>query len=292
MHMSSPLRYPGGKSCLLELTSAILRHNDLQCGHYAEPYAGGCGLALSLLYGGHVAEVHINDFDRAVWSFWHSALHQTTEFAELIVSTPVTIDEWHRQREVYRTAKGQDTLELGFATLFLNRTNRSGVIKGGGVIGRLGQKGAYKIDCRYNTDDLVRRIKRIARYRNRIHLTQLDALDFLDSCEDLPSRSLLFIDPPYFKKGPGLYASYYKPDDHAVLAARVREIVKPWVVTYDDVSQIRTLYQEHRQFCFDIHYSLNEKRTGTELLIVADCLILPPETNRKRIDRRPRPILV
>ena len=74
---ASPLRYPGGKTSMLSLAATILRDNGLERGHYAEPYAGGCGLALSLLYGGHVADIHINDIDPAVWAFWHSVLNRT-----------------------------------------------------------------------------------------------------------------------------------------------------------------------------------------------------------------------
>ncbi len=279
----SPLRYPGGKACLLDLTASLLKLNGLHCGHYAEPFAGGCGLALGLLYGGAVAEIHINDLDPAIWAFWHSVLEETDAFVGMVRDTAVTIEEWHRQRQLLRAGDITHSLKLGFAAFFLNRTNRSGVIKGGGVIGGLDQSGNYKIDCRYNTDDLTRRIRRVARYGDRIHLTNLDALDFINASGSMPARSLMFIDPPYYKKGPGLYTSFYKPDDHAILAKRVLQIDRPWVVTYDDVPSIRALYNKHRQFCFDINYSLQEKRVGTELLIASKGLRLPPTFNDRQI---------
>lgn len=267
---------------MLDLTASILRMNTLSCGIYAEPFAGGCGLALSLLYGGQVAEICINDLDRGIWSFWASVLDQNEAFIELVEATPVTIDEWHRQREAL-SAANTGTLALGFATFFMNRTNRSGVIKGGGVIGGLDQSGNYKIDCRFNVEDLVRRLRRVSRYRDRIHLTNLDALDFLDHCSAFPQRSLLFIDPPYFKKGPGLYASYYKAEDHALLSKRVKRLKTPWLITYDDVPTIRALYDDTPQFGFDIRYSLNEKRTGNELLIAPSRLRVPPSLEARRI---------
>lgn len=270
---------------MLELTSSIMRLNRLERGHYAEPFAGGCGLALSLLYSGLVAEVHINDLDPAIWSFWHSVLEDTEALISKIKETPVTISEWHQQREFHRVGDRKDSLALGFATFFLNRTNRSGIIKGGGVIGGLDQTGNYKIDCRYNVDDLVRRMRRIARYRDRIHLSNVDATDFLANCSNLPSNSLLFIDPPYFKKGPGLYNSFYKPDDHGQLAKQVLELSSPWIVTYDDVLPIRQLYQTRRQFCFDINYSLQEKRVGTELLIASKGLRLPTAARARQVNR-------
>lgn len=262
-----------------------MKLNGLERGHYAEPFAGGCGLALSLLYSGQVAEIHINDLDPAIWAFWNAVLEQTEELLARISATPVTIDEWHRQRDIHRAQDVSDPLKLGFAAFFLNRTNRSGIIKGGGVIGGLDQTGNYKIDCRFNVDDLSRRIKRIARYRDRIHLTSADAVDFLASCSDLPENSLLFIDPPYFRKGPGLYTSFYKPADHAILANRVMELTTPWIVTYDDVPQIRGLYRDRRQFCFDINYSLQEKRTGTELLVASKGLRMPAEARSRQVSK-------
>lgn len=283
MRTSSPLRYPGGKSCLLELTSNVMRLNGLERGHYAEPFAGGCGLALSLLYGGFVAEIHINDLDPSIWAFWHSVLNDTESLIEKIEETPVSIDEWQKQREIHRDQNHDDPLALGFSAFFLNRTNRSGIIKGGGVIGGLDQTGNYKINCRYNAGDLGRRIRRVGRYRNRIHLTNNDAADFLTTCADLPKNSLLFIDPPYFKKGPGLYTSFYKPGDHALLARQVLKLTAPWIVTYDDVPQIRELYRARRQFCFDIHYSLQEKRKGTELLIASKGLKLPGPARERQV---------
>lgn len=283
MRTISPLRYPGGKSCLLELTAAIMRANKLEHGHYAEPFAGGCGLALSLLYGGHVAEIHINDLDPSIWAFWHSVLEHTDELVARMKETPVTIQEWHLQREVHRSLDPSDPIKLGFSAFFLNRTNRSGIIKGGGAIGGLDQTGAYKIDCRYNLEDLTRRVRRVARYRDRIHLSMLDAIEFMRSCGSLPTRSLLFIDPPYFRKGPGLYTSYYKPADHAVLADEVLKIATPWVVTYDDTPEIRSLYRSRRQLAFDIQYSLNEKKPGSELLIASKNLRLPEQLRDRQI---------
>jgi DNA adenine methylase len=187
---ASPLRYPGGKSRLLELAALILRLNDLERGHYGEPYAGGCGLALSLLYGGYVADIHINDIDPAIWAFWRSALFETKALTSLVNGVPVTVDEWHKQRAIYFEQDDTDPVKLGFSAFFLNRTNRSGVIKEGGIIGGLDQTGEYKIDCRFNREDLSRRIERIAKYKDRIHLTRLDALNFI---KNLPKSCLIVL---------------------------------------------------------------------------------------------------
>lgn len=283
---ASPLRYPGGKSCMLSLTSAILRLNQLERSHYVEPYAGGCGLALELLYGGYVADIHINDIDPSIWAFWHCVLNETDALIEKVLNTPVTMEEWLRQREYLRSNDTSDTLALGFCAFFLNRTNRSGIIKGGGVIGGLDQTGNYKIDCRYNANGLAQRITRIKKYADRIHLSNLDAVQFIAQCDrDLPMETLMFVDPPYYKKGSSLYTSFYKPEDHADLSRVIIAMDRPWVVTYDNAPEIQGLYRDRRQYCFDINYSLQDKRVGTELLIASKGLKMPDAVRDRQVNR-------
>lgn len=271
---------------MLGLVAATLQQNGLERGHYAEPYAGGCGLALSLLYGGFVSNIHINDIDPAVWSFWRCVLTETDALTALVETTPVTVDEWRKQRATFRAMDLGDHLALGFSAFFLNRTNRSGVIGSGGVIGGLNQTGNYLIGCRFHREDLVRRIKRVSRYADRIHLTHLDALDFLVRCKGtLPPNSMLFVDPPYFRKGPELYTNFYKAADHSKLAAKVLSVDWPWIVTYDDAPEIRALYRDRRQYGFGITYSLNEKRVGAELLVASKGLRVPEAVRGNQVNR-------
>jgi DNA adenine methylase len=274
----SPLRYPGGKAALLETMSSILRLNKLDRGHYVEPYAGGCGLALSLLIGGHASDIHINDLDRSIWAFWHCVLNHSKDLTDLIMHSPITVAEWYRQREVQARSSKAHVVELGFSTFFLNRTNRSGVIKGAGIIGGLSQSGNYKIDCRFNREDLAARVRRIAKYRSRIHLSNLDAIPFLKETDrTLPPETLFCIDPPYFAKGSSLYTNFYGPQEHAIVAKVIHKLKHKWVVTYDDAQEIRSLYSAHRKYSFDIQYSIQTKRIGSELLIASSGLRLPAD---------------
>lgn len=285
---TSPLRYPGGKTCLYDLAGRILRLNKLERGHYAEPYAGGSGLALSLLFGGHVGHIHLNDIDRSIWAFWHSVLYETEALVERVITAPVDMDQWHRQRQIYLSPADYDDLTLGFAAFFLNRTNRSGIIKGGGVIGGLDQTGNYKIDCRFNRPELAKRIRRIARYRSRISLYRMDALMFIEAMDcQLPARCFFCIDPPYFNKGSSLYTSFYNPADHLAVSQAVIGLERPWILTYDNTPEISHLYKARRQYSFDVNYSVQTKRIGTELLVASKGLKLPSEV-RDRLVYRPQ----
>jgi DNA adenine methylase len=282
---TSPLRYPGGKTCLLGLVSRILRSNKLERGHYAEPYAGGCGLALALLYSGFVSDIHVNDIDPAIWGFWNFVLDDTEEFIKLMNKTPVTLREWKRQKRVLGDPSS-DPSDLGFAAFFLNRTNRSGIIKRAGVIGGLKQKGDYTIDCRFNKGELTRRIRRIRKYRSRIHLYRKDAIKFIDYVErELPSDTFLCIDPPYFHKGSSLYTSFYRRKDHEKVADRILRLNSPWILTYDYCDEIHQLYSARRQFQYSLNYSAQEKRVGTELLIASKGLRIPDDLRASQVHR-------
>jgi len=278
----SPLRYPGGKSSLMDMMESVIHNNELRYYHYAEPYAGGCGLALALMYGGHVSEIHINDIDPAIWSFWHSVLNETDDLVRLIESTPITLNEREIQREVYLKSDITDPLSLGFSTFFLNRTNRSGIIKGAGAIGGKSQAGIYKIDCRFNREDLSNRVRRISKYKDRITLYNQDAIEFMKSSNSFSKNTFFFIDPPYYNKGASLYTSFYKPEDHALVAKAVSSLERPWLVTYDNTIEISKLYENYRQHSFNINYSLQTKRKGDELLITSNDIYMGNELNQYR----------
>lgn len=275
---------------MLTLVACLIRENRLVRPDYAEPYAGGSGLALGLLYGAYVNHVHLNDIDPGIWSFWHAVLEECDELVNLVENVPVTVDEWHRQKRIASAANTDNPVSLGFATFFLNRTNRSGIIKGAGMIGGFEQKGRYAIDCRFNREDLVRRIRRVHRYRSRIHLHKLDAITFLSKRSYFEPDTFFAIDPPYYRKGPCLYTSFYRPEDHGDVAYAVKNLRHPWIVTYDMSDEVRRLYRDFRQFEFDIRYSVQSKRVGTELLIASKGLRVTSEIRSRRVKVRLQPV--
>jgi DNA adenine methylase len=281
----SPLRYPGGKQILGNVLAELIRLNRASGGTYIEAYAGGAGAALSLLFAEHVSRIVINDKDPAIFAFWNGVLHRTERFVKLLRETPTTVDEWQAQREVYLKPRGHSALRLGFATFFLNRCNRSGVIANGGIIGGKQQTGKWKIDARFNREELEARIRRISLYRERIDLHSMDAIDFLrDVIEPMPTREkpFVYLDPPYYAKGSGLYLNHYQPDDHGAVATYLRGAPFRWVLTYDNVAQIRALYADFRQVPFSLNYSAREASVGSEVMVVKDGLTLPA-TWKKRI---------
>lgn len=276
---NSPLRYPGGKAILSDFLAEVLVVNGIRDGIYIEPYAGGAGAALNLLFAEHVQHIVLNDADPCIFAFWNAILHRKHDFIRRLKDTPVTIDEWKRQREIYRQQARQSRIKVAFAAFYLNRCNRSGIIANGGLIGGLEQTGNWKLDARFNKDELVRRIEKIYCYRDRIQLYNMDAADFLENVGHLGRTRndiLVYLDPPYYLKGSGLYLNYYQPADHVKLASFIKqqEAFK-WLMTYDDVPVIRTLYSDCMTFAFQINYSAHSRKKGNELLIHGNDLVMP-----------------
>ncbi|UFS61561.1 DNA adenine methylase [Sulfurimonas sp. HSL-3221] len=264
----SPLRYPGGKGKLSNWVANFMRHNNISGGVYIEPYAGGAAVALYLLLQEYVDHIVINDADPVIYSFWWSVINETDALTTLIRDTPVTIKEREKQLKIINNTDEHSLLEVGFATFFLNRTNRSGILKAG-VIGGNQQDGKYKIDARYNKENLIARIQLIAKYKNRITLFNLDAIELL---KEPPIRgfknSLIYLDPPYFKKGSQLYRNFYNPSDHAAIRDSIKKLTSPWIITYDNCDEINQLYSDFPQETFSITYSTHMSRNkGSEVLI-------------------------
>ena len=243
----SPLRYPGGKAILSEFLQCAIYDNGLQGCSYIEPFAGGAGAGLELLTAGHVDRVVINDVDRAIYSFWNSVIKRPKELVDRIENTPLTVSEWRRQRDIYRGSR-QKQIDLGFATFFLNRCNRSGIIKNAGPIGGLDQTGEWKIDARFNRKDLAGRITELASYGDRIIVTNEDAISLISSLDEKVGYGPKFIyaDPPYYVKGAELYLSHFCLKDHQSLASVLHALDEPWVLTYDDVVETRQFYAQDK----------------------------------------------
>ena len=277
----SPLRYPGGKACLTNQIKNIIILNGIRGIEYAEPFTGGGGLALSLLADGYVSHVHLNDLDSAIFSFWSSVLEETPEMCRLIRDTSVTIEQWHHQKDILSNPSKYSILELGFATFFLNRTNRSGIITGG-VIGGLQQNGNYKIDCRFNKNDLIQRIELIASLKNNISLTRFDACEFIKNViNNNPKYCLTFLDPPYYKKGNHLYFNAFNHKDHLKLSKVIQNKLKePWIVTYGDVPEINAMYSLSSNIRYQINYTVSTKKKGSEIMYYSPNLKAPPNLRR------------
>jgi DNA adenine methylase len=288
-YVYAPLRYPGGKAKLAPFIKRVFEENRLCDGHYVEPYAGGAGIGLSLLLTEYSRHIHLNDISYPLYCLWDTILNSTEYLVRRIRNVNVTPTTWRRQKRILRSPYDYTPSEAGFAFLFLNRTNRSGIVNGG-MIGGKGQTGKWKIDARFGRPELVRRIEAIAQYRERISIYCMDAMAFMQMITpQLPAKSLLYLDPPYYVKGSRLYPDYYRHEDHEHIAEYVQQrVTQPWIVTYDNVPEIGLLYACRNNMAYDLDYSASTRRKGTELMFFSDSLKVPASTSPVFWNMRPK----
>jgi len=275
MRYLSPLRYPGGKAKLAPFFERVIRQQTVRPKHYAEPFAGGAGAALRLLVDGVVTSIHLNDINPGIASFWRCVFQEGERFARAIESAEVTLETWRSAQETYLDPETADSFDLGMATFFLNRTNRSGILTAG-PIGGLEQTGNWKIDARFNKESLAARVRLLYSFRRSVSLYELDALDFLEEIEPLQTEALVYVDPPYIQQGDDLYMHAFDMDAHRQLSKQLTETSLPWVLTYDVDKKISDeLYNEHRLATFDISHTAHVQHVGSEYVVFSPKLKLP-----------------
>lgn len=261
----SPLRYPGGKNCIFPFVSRVFYENRLLGVSYAEPYAGGAGLALRLLFEGYVERIYINDLDKQIFAIWDTIINYTDKFCEWIKEVEISIHNWNKYRDILVTSDKVSNFELAKSAFFLNRTNISGIIKGG-VIGGQNQKGKYKIDARFNKFDLINRIKKIETLKDRITISNLDGINFINKLNQKKESMFIYLDPPYYQKGADLYMNFCSNEDHRRLSERVRKLRHYWMVSYDNHEFILNLYSDQKKISYNLSQSASN-RVGKEILM-------------------------
>lgn len=277
----SPLRYPGGKAELYKYIENVINTNELTGCEFYEPFAGGASVSLALLQKGTIKKATLIEKDPLIFSFWKSVFEYTDILCEKIENTEVNVDTWNTMSSFKNIELPVSTLipDLGFAALFLNRTNFSGILKAG-PIGGQNQLGNYKIDCRFNKKRLIEAISFLSLYRDRVDVIWTDGISYIknNKAKLSSSKCFVYIDPPYYNKGKSLYRHYFGNKEHVELADQIKTSNFPWLLSYDNCVYINDLYctdsteLKRRTLYFD--YSVRTSRKEKEILI--SNLEIPP----------------
>jgi DNA adenine methylase len=282
--LSTPLRYPGGKQKIASFIVEILQCNNISDINYIEPYAGGAGVAINLLLNKKVKTIHLNDKCIPIYSFWKTLINEPKWLCKKILLSSLNTEEWKRQREIIRNVDKHSLEEVGFATFYLNRCNRSGILNGG-IIGGLNQDGIWKMDARFNKKSLINRIEAIANVSNSIKVTKYDAEILIARLANNTRNSFIYYDPPYLSKGEKLYLNHYIPEDHKRISKLIQKIKgKYWIVSYDNDDYITNLYKKRKKFVYSLQYNASKVYLGQELFIFSDNIKIPQKSIIPQID--------
>ena len=266
----TPLRYPGGKSALADFVWHTMELSGCTEIPYCEPFAGGAGVAMNLLLQGKVKSVILNDLDTGIYSIWYAIFNDTEWFIEAINNTEITLAVREQQKKVYNELKNFDAYshDLAFATFFLNIVNYSGILTGGPIGGKE-QKGKYKLDCRFNKQSLIDKIKEIAKYRDNVQLFHMDAVELLKN----QSNIFVFADPPYWQAGDMLYEASVEHSKLAKVLCELKDI--HWIATYDNNINVANVYEEYgaHSKLFELQYSASRKRKELECMFYKNVAI-------------------
>ncbi len=267
----TPLRFPGGKSWLLEYVKSFLKFHNLKDASVIEPFAGSASISIGLLEDGIIEKAYICESDPLIVSFWLSVLEDNEELVELVKSVNVSIDTWWAFKKYLEpdAINKFSRIELALAFIFYNRTNYSGIIKAGPLGGKK-QRSNYKIGCRFNKEQINKKIRNLRKFSEKLQVFHDDGVEFMKRARSLSKTDNLFfyVDPPYYKTGRQLYRDYFTEKDHLNLANYLTKVDLPWLLSYDDSEFIKNIYTKTNQtYVYTDYQSRHNGRSIKELLI-------------------------
>ncbi len=285
----TPLRYPGGKTWLLDYVKEFLKFHRLEPIALVEPYAGSASISIGLLRVGLVQEAFISEKDPLIVAFWNAVLENNDELIEYVSTLEISMDTWFSSKKYlsYDSAEKYSTIELAGAFLFFNRTNYSGIIKGGPLGGKR-QESSYKLDCRFNRKRIMEKIRNLQGLEGRLHVSESDGIDFMEKMAmNGPEEMIFYIDPPYYGAGKNLYRYYFTDKEHEELSAFLTTLELPWLLSYDDAEFIKALYKKKTKFPVYTDYQSGYLKKDVKELLISN-YIIPPIAPKTLIESQPQ----
>lgn len=270
-------RYPGGKYKLRKEITKRLTTQVIHKGvEYREPFFGGGSIGLELLNKNpDITRVWLNDKDTSIACLWTAVIQYPAYLKRCVQRFTPSVKAFHDfQRElpeIYDVPKESGkVVDVGFKKIAIHQISYSGLgTKSGGPLGGEDQKSPYKIDCRWSPDYICEQIDRAHHLFTKVQLHNecCTNLDFSGLLEDTSCDALLYLDPPYYEKGNELYECGFSLVDHERLMSALKETKHPWVLSYDDCLQVRSLYKWANVDSLGVNYSIKAARNKPELLI-------------------------
>jgi DNA adenine methylase len=274
----SPLRYPGSKQKLVKYFERILSFNSVSPDVIVEPFVGGGSTFLYFLVCRLAQKAIIGDRDRVIYSFWKVLFSQPQILIDFVLHVKVNVDTFYEYKDIAKNEQSFDNETLAKACLFLNRTSFSGIIAhSAGPIGGRSQVSQYKIDCRFNRKLLVDKIRYINSFADSVIVLNHDWGATVSYAQDWAAKEnntghlFFYFDPPFFYKAQGLYRTFFEYSDHERLCKFLFSFPEPWILSYDNASEIRAMYGNniYKPLHVEMPYSVNShaKRIEKELII-------------------------
>ena len=269
MKLTNPLRYPGSKASFASSVGAFVTACGYTGFEIVEPFAGSASVSIDLVSSGVCSKAILIERDPLLYAFWSAVFFDTRRLCNRINKLSIDLGTWHDLRPLLaiNSPDEYELIDLAVAGLFFNRTNFSGVLHAGPIGGQQ-QKSVYKVNCRFNKDDLIARIRAIAKLQNRVEVIFSDALGFLETQKEAVNQNrFYYVDPPYFVQGEKLYRYSFELSQHKQLAKVLSELKAPWLLSYDRHPVIEMLYERYASSGFKFKYSSKIRKVEREFLV-------------------------
>lgn len=246
----SLLRYPGGKTRAVN-TIIDMFPNTLDC--LASPFFGGGSIELALV--GRGIYVYGYDAFKPLVKFWQEAINSPNRLANQVASYhPISRNMFYDLQGKMKDDKIKDG-DLAAVFYALNRSSFSGTTCSGGM----------SLSHPRFTESSIERIRDF----DSKELLSIQQLSFEKS---IPKhhKDFLYCDPPYANGG-ALYGQ--KGDCHVGFNhERLASILKArdgWILSYNDCSMIRDLYEGFTITEAEWTYGMNDSKKSSEILILS-----------------------
>lgn len=239
----SPLRYPGGKSKLIDYVYSQLNLSKTKL--FVEPFAGGASVGLSLLNANIIDKLIINDLDYGIYSLFETIKHDPeTLLNKINTYQPTHEDYFKAQENITSGYKNLDCFTSAWSLLLVNRLAYSGIYNANPLGGKNGS--LEELLKRWNPSTLTKRIGSISKMSNKIIVKNMDACELIEEMYWIDNATL-FVDPPYFEKGKYLYNHHYNKSEHIKLNVLLDSLYQgcpgaDLILTYDHHEYIKKLY--------------------------------------------------
>ena len=230
--ITSPLRYPGGKSRALKKILPLIPN---EFSEYREPFLGGGSVFVALKQQNPNLLCRVSDLNRDVSSFWITLKNHPDILTRAIKEIKNNCKDGKSLYSKLATAKPQGILGRALRFYIMNRITYSGTVDSGG----------YSSESFYKrfTHSRIEGLLPLAEILKNVEVTNESYERLLfEKGKDV----FIFLDPPYWKQRN--FPLYGKKGDlnkffnHEQFAINVKKCKHKWLITCDDSDLIRTLF--------------------------------------------------
>lgn len=261
----SPLRYPGGKSKVVDQILALVPAHITE---FREPFIGGGSvfLAVRSLFQSNIRRYWMNDLNYDLYCFWVCVRDCLPDLVQAVSDLR---DAAPDGRALYNGLKDEtqprSDFERAVRFFVMNRITFSGVMDAGGY----SQKA---FETRF-TASSIQRLAHLGRYLAQTKITHGDYEVLL---RQAGAGVFLFLDPPYLSATEsrlyGVRGRLHTSFDHERFAAAMQQCPHRWLITYDDSPEVRKLFAFATIIEWEVQYGMNNYKQptaakGSELFI-------------------------